>query len=335
MLNDNACASNPSRSSFSLEFALSSVISATDEEMDFALDEDPALLARKFKRMYNNRRDRKGGNSHRCFECGDPDQYIADCPKKKGKNDYVKRNDYSKKYDSLNRFDNKKKNHVSRRDKTSRKIKKTIAHACVVALSDVDFSSSDGDSLRSEDKDARLKGKKKNKDFTGLCFMARGNEELSDTDSNTSEVETHESLTYKVEQLESALVKQDNLLRVASRENKDLKSKLESSHVEIASLKSLHDDTSALECESCSVVMDDYVRLKDVHAQVASQLESVSEELVELKASPSTSKRCHVCPKLVRELIVRSFMIKKLRTTRWAKPQHTVTPPPCVSSISL
>ena len=100
--------------------------------------------------------------------------------------------------------------------------------------------------------------------------------------------------------------------------------------MEIASLKSLHDNTSALECEFCSVVMDDYVQLKDVHAQVESQLKIASKELVELKASPSTSERCHVYPKLVRELIVRSFMIKKLKTMRWAKPQHTVTPPPCV-----
>ena len=141
--------------------------------MDSALDEDLALLAMKFKRMYNNRRDRKGGNSRGCFECGDSDHYVADCPKKKGKNDYVKRNDYSKKYDSHNHFDNKKKNHYSRRDKASRKIKKAIARAYVAALSDVDFSSSSGGSSSSEDEEARPKGKKKNNDFTGLCFMAR------------------------------------------------------------------------------------------------------------------------------------------------------------------
>ena len=227
--------------------------------------------------MYNNHRDRKGGNSRRCFECGDPDHYIADCPKKKGKNNYVKRNDYNEKYDSHNHFNNnKKKNHFSRWDKTSRKIKKAIARACVATLNDVDFSSSSGDSFISEEEDARPKSKKKNKDFTGLYFMACGKEELSNTNFDTSEVDIHERLTYKVEQLENALVKQDNFLHVASHENKHLKSKLESSDMEIASLKSLHDDTSALECESCSVVIDDYVRLKDVHAQVASQLESVS-----------------------------------------------------------
>ena len=166
--------------------------------MDFALDKDLALVARKFKYMYNNRRDRKGGNSRGCFECGDSDHYVADCPKKKGKNEYVKRNDYSKKYDSHNRFDNKKTNHFSRRDKTSRKIKKAIACACVAVLNDVDFSSSDGDSLSSEEEDARPKGKKKNKDFTGLYFMARGNEELSGTDSNTSKVDTMKALLTKL-----------------------------------------------------------------------------------------------------------------------------------------
>ena len=134
--------------------------------MSFALDEDFALLARKFKRMYNNCRDRKGGNSYRCVECSDPDHYVTYCPKTNGKNNYVKRNDYTQKYDSHSRFDNKKKSHFSRRDKTSRKIKKVIARACVAALSDVDFSSSGGDSLSSEEEDARPKGKKKNKDFT-------------------------------------------------------------------------------------------------------------------------------------------------------------------------
>ena len=131
--------------------------------MYFALDEDLALLAKKFKHMYNNCRDRKDDNFRRCFKCGDLDHYIADCPKKKGKNDYVKRNDYSEKYDSHNRFDNKKKNHFSRQDKTSRKIKKAIARACVAALSDVDFSSFSEDNSSFEEEDARPKGKKKNK----------------------------------------------------------------------------------------------------------------------------------------------------------------------------
>ena len=131
-----------------------------------------------------------------------------------------------------------------------------------------------------------------------------------------SEVDTLEGLSYKVEQLESALVKQDNLLCVASHENKDLKSKLESSHVKIVSLKSLHDDTSALGCDSFSVRIDDYVWLKEVHAQVASQLESVCKEFVEFKASVSTLEHCQVNLKLVHELIVRSFTVKKLKITR-------------------
>ena len=100
--------------------------------------------------MYNNRRNRKDGNFLGCFECGNSDHYVADCPKKKGKNDYVKRNDYNEKYDSYNRFDKKKKNHYSRREKASRKIKKAITRACVASLSDVNFSSSSGGSSSSE-----------------------------------------------------------------------------------------------------------------------------------------------------------------------------------------
>jgi hypothetical protein len=78
-----------------LEFALSSLSAASDEQYESIPDDEIALLARKFCK--ERRRSPRG-----CFECGDTTHFIADCPKRKkldfssNKYDYTKQNDYSK-----------------------------------------------------------------------------------------------------------------------------------------------------------------------------------------------------------------------------------------------
>jgi hypothetical protein len=72
-----------------------------------------------------------------CFECGDNNHFIADCPKRKklgsfsNKYDYTKRNNYSK-------SDDKKKHRFG--DKKKKKFQKIMSRTCAV-LSDFDFSS--------------------------------------------------------------------------------------------------------------------------------------------------------------------------------------------------
>jgi hypothetical protein len=68
------------------------------------------------------------------------------------------------------------------------------------------------------------------------------------------------------------------------------------------------------DCDFCLVLMEDLAKLRNVHAQVTSQLESTICELNELKARPSLLGAWLECPKLKLELDVRSLNVKKLET---------------------
>jgi hypothetical protein len=94
----------------SLEFALSSLATASDEQYESIPDDEIALLARKFWVMHKFRKERRNSqNSRGCFECGDTTHFISDCPKRK-KYDYSNKNDYKKK----NRFGDKKMNNIKK-----------------------------------------------------------------------------------------------------------------------------------------------------------------------------------------------------------------------------
>jgi hypothetical protein len=94
----------------SLEFALSSLATASDEQYESIPDDEIALLARKFWVMHKFRKERRNSqNSRGCFECGDTTHFISDCPKRK-KYDYSNKNDYKKK----NRLGDKKMNNIKK-----------------------------------------------------------------------------------------------------------------------------------------------------------------------------------------------------------------------------
>jgi hypothetical protein len=93
--------------SFVLEFALSSLFVASDEQYESIPDDKIALLVRKFYALHRFCKERR--RSPRVyFECGKTTHFIANFPKRKkldssfNKYNYTKRNDYSK-------GDNKKK----------------------------------------------------------------------------------------------------------------------------------------------------------------------------------------------------------------------------------
>ena len=132
---DASFGTNPSFDKSSLEFALSSLVATSDEQMECIPDEELFLLIRKFRRFYNNRKERRGGGSRTCFECGDPVHFIADCPKKKKKAGYRDNNTEDFK---------QKKNRFYKKGKNSKKFAKAIARTCIAALSDVDLTSSEG-----------------------------------------------------------------------------------------------------------------------------------------------------------------------------------------------
>jgi hypothetical protein len=63
-----------------LEFALSSLATTSDEQYESILDDEIALLARKFHALYRFCKERRRSPTG-CVECGDTTHFIVDCPK--------------------------------------------------------------------------------------------------------------------------------------------------------------------------------------------------------------------------------------------------------------
>jgi hypothetical protein len=68
--------------SFILEFVLSSLATASNEQYKHIPDYEIALLARKFHALHKFCKERRR-SSRGCFECDDTTHFIADCPKRK------------------------------------------------------------------------------------------------------------------------------------------------------------------------------------------------------------------------------------------------------------
>jgi hypothetical protein len=65
-----------------LEFALSSLAAASDEQYESIPHDEIALLARKFRGMHKFYKERRR-SPRGCFECRDTTHFITDCPKRK------------------------------------------------------------------------------------------------------------------------------------------------------------------------------------------------------------------------------------------------------------
>jgi hypothetical protein len=136
---------------FALEFALSSLAAAFDEQYESIPDDKITLVARKFRVLHKFRKERR--RSPRGYiKCGDTTHFIADCLKRKklnssNKYDYINRNEYSKGNNKKNRFEEKKKK--------KKKFQNIMSRVCA-ALSNFDFLSDDSSSSE-EDKKAKHK----------------------------------------------------------------------------------------------------------------------------------------------------------------------------------
>jgi hypothetical protein len=212
---------NPTNTvSSSLEFALSSLAVASDEQYESIIDDRIALLARKFCALHKFHKERRR-SPRGCIECGDTTHFIINCPKRK-KLDSSNKYDYTNQNDSSNKGDNKKKYRFGEKKK-KKKLQKIMTRACA-ALSDFDFSSEDSSS--SEDNE---KPKCKKDDFTGLCLMGKSSRNISISDSNVSDDLSFESLSLRAVELENALCNQEKLICKVFRKNKKLNLELESS----------------------------------------------------------------------------------------------------------
>jgi hypothetical protein len=108
--NSSSSLANP----LQVSFALSSLVSVTEEQMESLGDDELALIIIWFSRFHNNRLNRRcgGGPKKGCYGCGDPDHFVAHCPKKNkhsfDKYDSSKRKDkreYTSKHKSKGGFD--------------------------------------------------------------------------------------------------------------------------------------------------------------------------------------------------------------------------------------
>jgi hypothetical protein len=152
---------NPTNTTVSstLEFALSSLFAASDEQYESIPDDEIAFLARKFRALHKFHKERRSPRS--CFKSDDTIHFIANCPKRKNldsssnKYDYTKQNNYSK-------GDNKKY-HFG--DKKKKKTFQKMMSRAGASFSDLDFSS-DNSSNSKEDE------KVKRKTATSLAFAS-------------------------------------------------------------------------------------------------------------------------------------------------------------------
>jgi inorganic triphosphatase YgiF len=93
--------------SSALEFALSSLCAASDEQYESIPDDEIALLARKFRTLHRFRKERRR-SPRGCFECGDTTHFIVDCHKRK-KFDSSNKYNYNNRNNSSDKGEGKKK----------------------------------------------------------------------------------------------------------------------------------------------------------------------------------------------------------------------------------
>jgi hypothetical protein len=88
---------NPTNTTVSstLEFSLSSLVAAFDEQYESIPDDDITLLVRKFYALHKFRKERRR-SPRGCFECGDTTHFIADIPKRKKLDSSSNKYDYTK-----------------------------------------------------------------------------------------------------------------------------------------------------------------------------------------------------------------------------------------------
>jgi hypothetical protein len=125
------------------------------------------------------------------------------------------------------------------------------------------------------------------------------------------------------------------LLGKVFRENKKLNLEFESASSEIASLQSVHDDMSAKPCDSCTMIMVNYVDLWLIHSHVASLLDCARLELRELKACSTLLGACTSCPLLRSDLEAAAVEIMELKHKLDHSSRYTILSPPCEACVSL
>jgi hypothetical protein len=266
-------------------FALSSLVTVTEEQMESLRDDELALVISRFSQFHNNRlnHQRGGGPKEGCFGCSDPNHYIANCTKK-NKNDSGKYNSDKHSYDKYNSGKHKD-NHEAKYRKSGFnkeyikkkyiKLKKVDKHAFLASISDHDdlddnyVSSSDDESEKK-----RLNGLFffANAKHGGFCTMAldddgrHGEDEVCGDNSSSEVSPTLDSVTTELDTLNDMLVSQDKLLKHAARERKEYKEKWKVALRDLEFARSTVHVSKEIECDACAVHMSNFSTLQTKYA---------------------------------------------------------------------
>jgi hypothetical protein len=92
---------------------------------------------------------------------------------------------------------------------------------------------------------------------------------------------------------------------------------------------------SAKPCDSCTMIMVNYVDLWLIHSHVASLLDCARLELRELKACSTLLGACTSCPLLRSDLEVAAVEIKDLKYKLDHSSRYTILSPPCEACVSI
>ena len=319
--NSSSSSANPSQ----MSFALSSLVSVSEEQLETLGDDELALIISRFSRFHNNRLNRRRGGDQKvgCYNCGDLDHFVAHCPKKNkhssDKYDSGKRKDKrdytSKKYKSKKGFDKEALK------KMYRKKAKAQERAFLASLSDLDNDSGDDrSSSPSSDDESERKMEEK---LTGLCFVAdsthggfctmaideevKASKDEVSFDDDTSEVPPSvDDLVAELDSMNITLISQDKLLKRAARERKEFKDKLELALKELEVAKECAVVVSdEVECDECAVHMSNFSELQSKYA-------TLLDEYGELKARPVLLGACKSCSGLQSELAEKNAKISIL-----------------------
>jgi hypothetical protein len=92
---------------------------------------------------------------------------------------------------------------------------------------------------------------------------------------------------------------------------------------------------SAKSCDSCKMIMVNYVDLWLMHSLVASLLDGARLELKELKARSTLLGACTSCPLLRSDLEAAAVEIKDLKHKLDQSSRYTILSPPCEACVSI